>query len=211
MTRRAGQPPWLIFLVAIAVVFGGYYLWLGVQAYLRTGGLGVIEATQQAQVQATATADRVVLNVGPTLRPTFTPIPECKLFVVSVPSAIVRDQPNTAGQIIDSWDMGTRVCMIDRAPEDREWYIIDRDPQTRRIEFAYMHETVIVAQNPTATPTRTPTPLSTVTPLPSDTPTPTPEVIPTDTPNRNATRTPTPTVTPTYTPTPTPTIGFQNV
>src|SRR5690606_17628512 len=132
--------------------FGAFYLWQGLQSYLRTGGLGILEATDQAQIQATATANRIAANPGPTLRPTFTPIPECKSFTVSVRSAIVRELPNTGAPIVTSWDFGTAVCMIDRAPEDEEWYIVDGDPRTRRIDFAYMHESVIEADNPTPTP-----------------------------------------------------------
>ena len=46
---RNGPPAILAFLLAAALVFGVYYIWQGVQTYLRTGGLGVVESTQRAQ------------------------------------------------------------------------------------------------------------------------------------------------------------------
>lgn len=209
--RQSPTSPWLVFLTAVAVIFGLYYLWQGFRTYLQSGGLGVLEATEQAQIVATATAiNRLEASRQVTLRPTSTPIPECKEFTVSVPSAIVRDTASTNGTIVTSWNRGTRVCMIDRAPEDNEWFIVDGNPETRRIEFAYMHETVIEALNPTLTPSRTPTPLSTVTPLPSDTPSRTPTPAPTVTTDPRATATPTQTPTRTPTPTLTPTNSFRS-
>ena len=208
--RRSSQPAWLVFLIAIALVFGAYYLWQGLQNYLRTGGLGVIEATEQAEIQATATANQIVANPSATLRPTFTPIPDCKEFAVSVPNAIVRERASTNSPIVTSWGEGTLVCMVDRAAEDTTWYLVDGDPRTRRIEFAYMHESVIEAVNPTPTPSDTPTPLPTVTPVPTDTPSATPTTAPTATFDPAATDTPTLTPSDTPTNTPTPTTSFQS-
>ena len=180
-------------------------MWQGVRSYLRSGGLGILETTEQAQIVASATANRLQSLPQATLHPTFTPIPDCKAFVVSVPNAIVRERASTNSPIVTSWPEGTQVCMIDRAPEDPEWYVVDGNPQTRRIEFAYMHESVIEAVNPTPTPSRTTTPLPTVTPVPTGTPTLSPTPWPTATPNPRATATPslTPSRTPTVTPTPT--------
>lgn len=210
--RQSSLPAWMVFVVAVAVIFGTYYLWQGFRSYLETGGLGIMEATERAQIIATATADQV-REIAPrtTLRPTFTPIPECKQFVVSVPSAIVRESASTNAAIITSWSRGTQVCMIDRASTDNEWYIVDGNPETRRIEFAYMHESVIEALNPTLTPSRTPTALSTVTPLPTDTPSRTPTPAPTATIDPRATATPTLTPSATATPSPTPTVSFRSV
>ena len=68
-----GVPAWLVFVVAVAIVLAAYYLWVGVQNYLRTGGLGVVEATRQAELIVTATADRVQGVPTRTPVPTFTP------------------------------------------------------------------------------------------------------------------------------------------
>ncbi len=198
MKSASGAPAWLVLVVAVAIVFGAYYLWVGVQNYLRTGGLGVVEATRQAELVVTATAARV--RSVPTRTPvaSFTPVPPCQDFVVSVPSAIVRGQPTTRGQIVTSLSAGQTVCVLGREGSS-EWYAIDQNPRTRRVELAYMHETVIQPLNPTATPSRTPTPLPTVTPLPTLTPTLSPTPRPTDTPDPAATATPTPSPTPTAT------------
>ena len=34
-----GLPPWLVFIVAIALVFGTYYVWTGLRDFIRSGGL----------------------------------------------------------------------------------------------------------------------------------------------------------------------------
>jgi hypothetical protein len=181
----------------MALVFGLYYLWLGVQNYLRTGGLGVVEATQQAVVLASATAERIVIaTAAVTPRPTITPIPECQDFVVTAENAIVREAPSSGGAIRTSFFEGTVVCVLGRADAESEWYVIDLNEQARRVELAYMHESVIRAVNPTPTPTRTVTPSPTLSPTPLPTITNTPSPRPTDTRSPGITDTPTPTVSP---------------
>jgi hypothetical protein len=208
-TRSRGGPPgWFIMLIAVALVFAAYYLWTGMQNYFLTGGQGVVETTQRAGVVATATAERFTqLESGMSDRtplPTPTPIPECMDFVVIVANAIVREEPAAQGAIITQYPEGTTVCVLGRQGST-EWYVIDQEPNRRRLVLAYMHETVIRAVNPTATPTNTHTPfptgtftpLPTVTPVLSDTPetpvtaspippTPTQTPIPSETPIRQA-------------------------
>ncbi len=204
---RSGPPAWFVFVVGVALVFGLFYLWQGLQTFFRTGGLGVVEATQRAQVVSTATSERStrvqlsgINDVTP--RPTNTPVPECQDFVVSVPNAIVRDAPASGGAIVTSLNEGESVCVLGLEPET-EWYVIDQTPGTRRLDLAYMHETVIRAVNPTVTPSRTPSPLPTVTEAPTDTPTISPTPRPTQpprTPDPQITDTPEPTLTPSATP-----------
>jgi len=179
-----GPPAWLVLLVVVALFLGGFYLLQGAQNFLRTGGLGVQEATARAQIASTATAARVTRRATQlaTNFPTATPIPECVDFRVTVPNAIVRNAPTTNGAIVTSFTSGTLICVLGRAPQAPDWYVIDEDPSTRRRELAYMNETVIDAVNPTLTPSRTPLPSATPTPLPSVTPLPftlTPTITPT--------------------------------
>lgn len=208
-----GPPAWLVFIVGVALVFGLYYLWQGVQNFFRTGGRGVVEATERAVVVSSATAGRVTqleIDAEITPPPSRTPVPECQAFVVSVPNAIIRDAPASSGAILGSLNEGEEVCVFGMEP-DTEWYIVNQTPGTRRLNLAYMHQTVIRALNPTLTPSRTPSPLPTVTPLPSDTPTPSPIPRPTEpspTPDERrvppadaASDTPEPTATPTPPPT----------
>jgi len=206
--RRGGPPSWLIFLLGIAVVFGLFYLWTGIQNFIASGGLPIFEATEQAVEVATETAVQVqtqqtVSTIPP--RPTATPFPECIDFVVNVPSAVVREGPTTGSLALDSITEGEVVCVISRAETNPEWYLIDENPATRRIEPAYMFEDIIQALNPTPTPTNTFTPAPTVTPVPTATPTLSPTPAPTRTPNPDATNT--------YTPTPsiTPTIPLESI
>lgn len=198
-TNRRGQdglPAWLIFLVGIALVFGVYYVWLGIQSFLRSGGRGIIESTQNAAIISTVTAAFIETGI-PTLRPTTTPFPPCEPFFVIVPNARVRAAPSDSGTIITSFFENDSVCVEGRVAPDSEWYIIDWKPETRRVDIAYMHESVIAPKNPTPTPTRTVTPSPSITPAPTLTLSPTPLITPTESPVAKAadTRTPTQTVT----------------
>jgi hypothetical protein len=200
-----------VFLVAVALVFGIYYLWMGVRDFLYTGGLGIAEATERAVIISTATAEQVqqFQFSQATPRPTSTPIPPCQDFIVSVPSAIVRERASTNAPIITSLPQGTSVCVIGREG-DSEWYLIDSNSQTRRLEAAYMHQTVIEAVNPTLTPSQTFTPLPTVTPAPTLSATPSPTITPNPTRDPRVTETPSPTSTATPTLTPSATTPLQS-
>lgn len=209
MRTRGRAPTWFIFLLGMALVFAIYYLWSGFQTFVQTAGQGIEFSTEQAVVINTATAVRNIelgLAVDPavTARPSFTPIPPCEVFVVSVPAAIVRSEPNTTAAVLASWSEGTEVCVKGRVEGADLWYVVDLRPETRLLEEAYMREDLLRAVNPTPTATRTFTPAPTVTPDPTLTASDTAQPLPTVTPNPEATRTPTPTVTPT------PTIFFQS-
>ena len=215
-SSRNGPPALLVFLLAAALVFGVFYIWQGVQNFLRTGGLGVAEATQRAEVVATATAQRVtrLATSAVTLRPTATPIPPCTDFRVDVPAGIVREGPSTSSAVVTQFNEGTIVCVLQREP-GTEWYAIDVNPSTRRIDLGYMHESIIEAVNPTLTPSLTFTPSNTVSPAPTVTlvpttrPTRTPSPLPSYTRDPRLTNTPLPTLTPTPTPSDTPQL-FQS-
>ena len=198
--QRSGPPSWFIILLGIAIVFGVYYLWLGLRNFMSTG-VSASESTLQAIEEDTATAIRfeeIEFN-APTLLPSITPVPPCQEFVVRVPIATVRSGPSTSSSIVTGLREGETVCVITLLP-DSEWYLIDQNERTRRIESVYMHRDIIRALNPTATPTITPTPTNTLTPTASATPTDTP--VPTVAPTQAATsmtRLPSPTATPSAT------------
>lgn len=201
-------PGIFVFLLGVALIFGAYYIWQGAANFLRTGGLGVVEATQQAEIVDTATAVRITrmaTQAAAVIRPSATPV-ECADFRVIVPNAIVREQPAPNAPIVTGLMQNTIVCVLGHEP-GTEWYAIDQNRDTRRPELAYMHESVIEAVNPTLTPSITPTPSNTFTPLPTVTNTPLP--LPTETPEPQPTatrdrRTPLPSSTPSPTITPTP-------
>ncbi|MEO0562217.1 MAG: SH3 domain-containing protein [Chloroflexota bacterium] len=205
MGRQNNTPPaWFILLTTVALVLGGYYLMLGLRDYIRTGGLGVVEATAQAASQGTSTAVRRATDAipTPTLIPTFTPVPDCEDWRVTVPSAIVRAAPSTSAPLVVVVDQGETVCVIRPVP-DTDWYLVDTRPASTRIDEGYMRNDIIEPLNPTPTATLSPTPLPTVTPI-TPTATLTPTV--TNTPDPSApTATDIPPPTSTATPTPTPT------
>lgn len=203
-----GPPSWLIFLVAVALVFAVYYLWTGLRDFMATGGLGIAEATSQAQVVSTSTAERIQADMALiTPLPTMTPLPECQDFqVISDVNANVRANPSTNSAILETFSPGEILCVIGRA-ENNDWYILDLNPLTRRIETAYISANIVRAVNPTPTPTVTFTPPPTITPeptVPTDTPAPTNTPLPTNTPDPDSTSTPT------HTPTPRPTSAYQS-
>jgi hypothetical protein len=200
-----GTPSWVIFLMGAALVFGLYYVGIGIRDYFQSGGMGVVESTQRADLVSSATAVQVqVIAQSATPVPTMTPLPSCTEFVVIVPNAIVREQPNTTATIVTQWALGTSVCVIGRVSENSEWYLVDSNTRTRRVDEAYMREDVIEAANPTLTPSVTFTPLPTITATHTPTVTATQPPIPSRTPDEDATATPTPT------PTPTPTQPFES-
>lgn len=201
-----GPPSWLVFLVGTALVFGAYYIWNGAQNFLRTGGRGVVETTQRAVIVASATAQSQPITRQPSRTPFPTPFPTCQDFIVIVPNARVREQPNELSAVVDSFFESDTVCVVGKPSPESEWFTIDLRPETRRLDVAYMHESVISALNPTPTPSMTVTPLPTVTPMPSLTPslTPVPTLSPTVDPLATPTFTPTPSATPSIEATATP-------
>jgi len=196
INSSSGPPGWFVFLLGIVFVFGLYYLWTGVQGYLS----GEFNVTPEGEPGAEApfNPEFVMREHTATPLPSATPLPECLDFAVSVSSAIVRSEPTTTSAILDTLPEGEMVCVIARF-NDTEWFLVDRNRRTRRLETAYMHDDVIDALNPTPTPTDTVTPAPTITPLPTEPATITP--IPTISPTRDPDITDTPTPSPTPTPT----------
>jgi hypothetical protein len=201
--RGNGPPTWFVFLLAVVIIFGGYYLWLNLQQFMRSGGLSVAAATQQAQEQVTATAIRQieVQSELPTRRPTSTPRPACQDFEVTVASGIVRERASTESPLLESLDQGAIVCVLsgEEGADGFTWYLIDQDPITSRIETGYMREDVIRPLNPSPTPSDTATMPPTITPTSTPTLTPTAEVREAETATPAPSRTTAPTITPTPT------------
>ncbi|MBC8098854.1 MAG: hypothetical protein H7Y11_05390 [Armatimonadetes bacterium] len=195
-------PAWLVFLLAIALVFGVYYLWRGANTFLQTGGLGVVESTSQAATSARLqpTLPPVVDVFGVTLPVTPTPLPPCQDFIVTAATAIVRSDPTVRGNILATVNQADIVCVVaQEAFGEWVWYTLDTNPLTRRLDPGYMREDVIVPLNPTLTPSQTFTPAPSVTPTATFTPSITPTRTPTMTRDPRATDTPTPTLTPSAT------------
>ena len=195
--QRSGPPSWFVILLGIAIVFGLYYLWFGLRNFMSTG-VTVVESTRQAIDRSTATAVRIrELEIyAPTPLPSFTPIPECQEFAVYVREAIVRSEPSTNSRIVEALKEGDTVCVIAALP-DSEWYLIDQNPLTRRIDKVYMHRDIIYSLHPTETPTDTLTPTSTDRPTPTTVSTRRPTARPVTATRRSLQPSPTPTRTPT--------------
>lgn len=225
--RQGGTPSWLVFLLGVAIVFGVYYMWQGFREYSASTGISG-QATREA---ATSTAIAGGDNPRPTamaggnsvssnnsgaqsnpaqpqsvvVQPavTLTPVPECMDFVITE-RANIRNAPDTQAGVIEIYQEGTIICVLGEADENPDWYIIDLNPLSRRVNAAYVYRSLARALSPTPLPTRTFTPAPTVTPMPTLTPSTTPTPLPTRTPDFDATDTPTPT------PTLTPTVIYQS-
>ncbi len=194
---QGGPPAWLVILLGAALVFGGYFIWVGVRNYMRGAFAAITPLTPAVQTP-------VATGLLPTDRPRFTPVPTrtpvpaCQEFRVVVTEAIVRECASTRCAVATTRREGDVVCVLQRDYTDAEWFIVDLDDSPFFTTLGYMHESLLRPLNPTPTPSITNTPLPTLTPLPSNTPLPTP--VPTDTPNPATPATPTPTFTPSPTP-----------
>ena len=125
--RRGSQPAWLITLVGVALVLPGWYLWQGVQNYLRSGDPGVREVTGQARLFAGPTVIRQwTRRVEFAPPPTRTPMPECQPFVVVVPEAIVRAAPAADARIVRG--------LFERDDLNDDSNSVDPDPDTAPFE-----------------------------------------------------------------------------
>ena len=218
MSRYRSSPsPLMIILVGALFVFGGYYVWVGFINFLEDQGDITARATRN--VFASATAEAAPDNILPTLfmaPATFTPLPPCKWFEVSVESAVYRecpDQNNVNCPIRDVIPYGTELCIYGRVPNNAEWYVVELNPEGAYRDTVFIHESVVDALDPTptVTPTNEPLDLPTISPMPSDTPLPT--ATPTETPDPNTVPSPTlvpsipaPTIPPSLTPSMTPTL-----
>lgn len=160
MYRHRNSPPsWLVFLIGIAFVFGVYSLFRSGRDFILTGGIPVITAT--ALRAEALTAVQIIVTQGIATRlPTNTPPPPCQDYVVNVENAIVRQQPSTVAPIVETLRRGASVCVIE---QQQDWFLIDRNATTRRVESGYMRVDLLRVGNPTPTPTRTFTPPPTIT------------------------------------------------
>jgi cell division septation protein DedD len=199
--RRSGPSPLLIVSIGALIVFGGYFVWVGVLSFLQDHGDITAPATHAANASATAQAAPVVILPSPFMPATFTPLPDCQWFKVKVSRAVYRECPskdNNECPIRDTADYGTEFCVYSRVPGNPEWYVVELNPGGSYRDTVFMHESVLEAVNPTVTPAPTITPGPTITPVPTFTPAPTvlPSATPTPTPPPDASPTPTPTLTP---------------
>lgn len=190
--NRSGPSPLLIVAVGAFLVFGGYFVWAGFLSFLDDQGDITVQVTREAVASATARAGPVRL---PTLYmpATFTPLPPCQWFIVSVDRAVYRECPSKDNQqcpIRDVVPMGTRLCIYSRSPDNPEWYVVELNPGGAYRDTVFIHESVVKPENPTPTPTETFVPLPTISPAPTAVP------MPTVTPNPIPSPTPLPTMTP---------------
>lgn len=164
--RKSGPPAWFVILIVMALVFGVYYLFTGIQDFFSFTDNNV---TASQVTQAGVTPIRSMLEPLPTLRPTSTPIPECKVYFIAVERAIVRGAATTNSAVMESLTQGAEICVIAREP-GTEWYLIDLDPSSRFIDRGYIRADLVQSRDPTPTPTNTIGPAPTVTLTPSWTP-----------------------------------------
>jgi hypothetical protein len=202
--RRSGPSPLFIVLIGALIVFGGYFVWIGFLGFLEDRGDITAQTTREAVASATAGAAPQVILPSPYMPATFTPLPPCQWFEVSVDRAVYRECPskdNIECPIRETVEYGTEFCVYSRVPGNPEWYIIELNPGGAYRDTVFMHESVLKAVNPTVTPAPTLTPGPTVTPIPTRTPAPTLPPSPTRTPTLPPETSPT--RTPTLTPSPT--------
>ncbi len=197
----------LVVTIGALLVFGGYLIWTGMLNFLESGGDITAGATADARDAALATTPAPTSGI-PTRPPTYTPLPPCQLFAISVERAKLRECPSMDDNqcpFREIVEYGTELCVYTQARENMEWYVVDLNPDGAFRDIVFVHESVVEAANPTPTPSQTMTPLPTISPTPSYTPGPpgpassTPGTPPPDGDN-NPPAGPTPTLTPSATP-----------
>jgi hypothetical protein len=173
-SRNGGGPPaWIVFLAGVALIFGVYYVWLGVRDFL-ANGINPAIPTQHVEQDLTAVFEEAVNQSGlPTARPTLTPLPSCQRYTVRVEEVNVRTGPNVESDFIEKRLLGSEICVLG-FQGDTNWFLIDMDTATRRIEPGYIRSDLLEAANPSPTPAPSTTALPTITLTPSHTPTDTP-------------------------------------
>lgn len=193
--RRSGPPAWFVTLIAIALVFGAYYLYVGFLGFMERGGMTPEQATQNALQRATQERQILIERRTPTVtpRPSSTPMPPCQPYLVRPDNVNVRRQASELAAVVNILPRNTLVCVL---ALEGEWYRIDADPVTRRYEEGFIRSDLLVPQSPSPTNTGTFVPPPTITLTPSHTPTRTPTPTATSTATRRPTRTPVPTPTP---------------
>lgn len=169
-SRRNSPPTWFVMLIGIALVFGGFRIWQELQNFFRGGGVPNAVATRQVRVTAT----RSPADIVATRFPTMTDLPPCEMYLVDADSINVRSQPTVLATSLELLSRDTAVCVIAR---DSEWFLIDRDTRTRRLEAGYIFAALLRSANPTPTRTPSPRPMATITltftPTATTTPSPT--------------------------------------
>lgn len=207
--HRSGPPALLIVLIGALLVFGGYFVWTGFLSFLEDQGDITAQVTREAVSSATAQAAPFDAQIPTLYMPaTFTPLPPCQWFTVSVERAVYRECPSQSNRdcpIVEVVPFGTELCIYARVRDNTEWYVVELNPGGAYRDIVYIHESVVEAANPTPTITDTFTPRPTISPTPSleVTPTTPPSSTPTPAP-ASATPLPLPTVTPLPSPSPTP-------
>lgn len=87
--RRSGPSPILVVAIGALLVFGGYYAWTGFLSFLEDQGNLTAPVTRQAITTATAGSGSSYISFPTVFVPsTFTPLPACQTFVVSVERAV---------------------------------------------------------------------------------------------------------------------------
>lgn len=179
-----------VIVAAIATVISCILVWLASVQFLGPVLGSDATATRQAQQ---AVISQPTFDLGPSP----TPIPVCQKFMVNVDRTTLRMCPDRECEARQLVSYGQELCVYgavaadDRYPEATAWLQVDINAEGIIRDFVYIHQGVVKAMNPTATPTRTFTPLPTITLTPTLRHTLTP-LIPTDTPTPLASLTPTP-------------------
>lgn len=188
--QRHGPSGLLVTLIAAALVFGGYFLYMGIINWVEADTIARQTSTRAAQLTQTEDAIAAATQ-GFMPFPTNTSVPQCETYYVNVSSAWVRRCPSLTCEAKDNKPNQADVCVLGRADPAEfpvysspgEWYVVDLNEGLIFPDVGYMHESVLSPRNPTPRPSQTFTPLPTVTPLPTPSPGPTGTSTPTITPS----------------------------
>lgn len=172
--QKQGPSPLLVILIAAAIVFGGYFLYIGAVNWYENDAIGNRTATSEGELTQTSES---IANATQAFMPfpTNTKVPNCQIYFVDVSSAFVRECPSLTCRGKANKPQQSDVCVIGRPdPAEfpiyqtvNEWWVIDLNEGYLYPDLGYMHESVLAPRNPTPRPSQTFTPLPTITPFPT--------------------------------------------
>ena len=176
--RQSNTPTWFIIVVAVTLVFGGYFVWRGLLAWADANFSYTAPTASSQDGSDGPTLPFSSRNLSKTIPPTASPTQVCIQFRVKVLRARVRECPKDTCNTITLPEQGAVFCVLGAAPEATDWYRVNLKPDDPLGEIGYMSSSVLSAVNPTPKPSATLN-LATVTQVPTTTtPTFTPSLPP---------------------------------
>lgn len=159
--RRNGSPRWMKAVIGVLILIGGFTILRGVMTFIETDGTMItaptVTAVAQVILNRTGSPRGATLDFTNVSKVPLTPTRTCQLFRVKVVKARIRDCPKESCETISLPPQGTTICVYGTVAAAPDWYEINTTPDDPFYRPAYMHQSVLAAENPTPKPLKLPT------------------------------------------------------